>query len=127
MKKKTKKRAIKHRITQKSYARLTDTERDRIAHLLGKKKTLSYIAEKYNRSVSTISREVKKRCDRRSGVYYANLASRKRAKEKEKQRKPRLLESNPRLLLAVYIFPWYGRIPLVARTSGTPLEKRVSS
>lgn len=103
MKKKTAKRANERRISNKSYTRLTDRERDRIAHLLGKGEALSRIARRLSRSVSTLSREVKKRSDQRSGIYYANLASRKRAKEKEKQRKPRLMDSNPRLLLAVYI------------------------
>jgi IS30 family transposase len=103
MKKKKKEHAAKRRIIKKSYTRLTDHERDRIAHLLGKGKTLCYVAEKLKRVVSTISREVKKRCDGRSGIYYANLASRKRVQEKEKQRKPKLLEANPRLLLYVYI------------------------
>lgn len=103
MNNKPKKRIVGKTSRRTSYTRLSDAERDRIAHLLGKGTTCSDIAKKLKRVVSTISREVSKRCDQRSRVYYANLASRKRGEEKQKQRKPRLLQTNARLLLAVYI------------------------
>jgi transposase, IS30 family len=86
-----------------SYRRITDRERDCIAFLLGKGTALTDIAHKLKRSVSSISREVNGRCDQRSGLYFANLAERKRIKEKAKQRKPVKLEANPRLLLTVCV------------------------
>ena len=91
------------RITKakKSYGRLTDDERDSIAHFLGKGKTQEWIAKKLKRDASSISREVTRRRNQKTGVYHANLAARKRKEEKEKQRKPHLLD-NPRLLLEVY-------------------------
>lgn len=85
------------------HPRLKDAERDRIAHLLGKGKSFRQIAAKLGRAPSTVSREVASRSDGRSGTYYANLAARKRAKAKGAQRRPRLLEANGRLLLAVYV------------------------
>ena len=61
------------------------------------------IARELHRAPSTISREVRGKCHQRSGVYYANLAARKRAREKAKQKKPHLLDARPELLLSVYI------------------------
>jgi len=56
---------------------LTEGQRYEIQALINAGKTQKFTAEQLNVSSSTISRELRRNCDQRSGVYNANLAQRK--------------------------------------------------
>jgi len=61
----------------KNYKRITYKERDRIARMRFEGKSFSLIAKRMKRSVSSITREVHKYENKRSGHYEAALAERK--------------------------------------------------
>lgn len=66
-------RSLKNKILK----HLTEGQRYEIQALINAGKTQKFTAEQLNVSSSTISRELRRNCDQRSGVYNANLAQRK--------------------------------------------------
>ena len=56
---------------------ITEGQRYEISALLQAGHSKSYIAEKLNKHESTIRREIKNNCDKRSGEYNPELAQRK--------------------------------------------------
>jgi IS30 family transposase len=67
---------------------ITSEERHTIAHLLGQNQRPASIAKQLNRYTSTITREIERNCDHRSGEYRYDLADRK-AQERKKSKAKR--------------------------------------
>lgn len=90
---------------QKTYTRISDDELDRVAELRARGVGVNAIARALGRSNATVSELINKNADGRTGgrVFRANLAARKRAKRKARQRKPVKLETHPYLLIEIYI------------------------
>jgi len=88
---------------QKAYRRISDAELDRVAELSGLGYGVTNIAQELNRAKSSISALIALNKDRRDGVFRANLASRRRAQRKLRQRRRIKLVVNERLLLEIYI------------------------
>jgi IS30 family transposase len=94
---------------QKSYSRISDTELDRVAELQGLGYSVTKIAEELHRAKSSISELIAINKDKRDGVFRANLAARRRAVRKLRQRKRIKLDMKERLLLEIYIGMVYLR------------------
>jgi IS30 family transposase len=95
--------------SKKPYSRISEAELDRVAELKGFGYSVTKIAEELSRSKSSISELITINKDRRDGVFRANLAVRRRAARKLRQRKRVKLDVNERLLLEIYIGMVYLR------------------
>jgi IS30 family transposase len=93
----------------KQYVRMGEAELDRVAELQALGYGVSKIAEQLGRAKSSISELIALNKDKRDGVFRANLAARRRAERKKKQRKCVKLEVNERLRLELYIGMVYLR------------------
>lgn len=81
--------------------RLSYSERVIIETLVKEKRTVSYIAEQLNRSVSTISRELKKW--RESGFYYSAIFASEFVRiTRSYNSRGTKLDKNPKLKMQVY-------------------------
>lgn len=78
------------------YIRLTMADREEISRGLAAKWTFSHIAHNINRSVSTVSREVKSNCKFKR-CYRAARADQKGRNIRHRQKQLKKLESNERL------------------------------
>lgn len=89
----------------KKYTRLSDDELDRIAELQAQGVGVSEIARRLKRAKSSISECIKINSDKRGGgtTFRANLAVRKRAVRKLRQRKPIKLVTGEKLRLEVWL------------------------
>lgn len=94
---------------QNTYTRISDTELDRVAELQSAGYTVSKIARDLGRAKSSISELINTNKDKRDGVFRANLAARRRAERKVRQRKSVKLATNEQLLLEIYIGMVYLR------------------
>ncbi len=94
---------------QKSYSRISEAELDRVAELQSHGCGVTKIANELGRAKSSISVLIASNKDKRDGTFRANLAARRRAERKLRQRKRVKLEVNERLLLEIYIGMVYLR------------------
>jgi IS30 family transposase len=94
---------------QKSYSRISEAELDRVAELQSHGCGVTKIANELGRAKSSISVLIASNKDKRDGIFRANLAARRRAERKLRQRKRVKLEVNERLLLEIYIGMVYLR------------------
>jgi IS30 family transposase len=94
---------------QQSYRRISETELDLVAELQSRGYGVTKIAHELGRSKSSISELIAVNKDKRAGVFRANLAARRRAKRKLRQRKRVKLVVNEQLLLEIYIGMVYLR------------------
>ena len=94
---------------QISYNRISEIELDRVAELQSRGYGVTKIAHELGRAKSSISELMSINKDKRDGVFRANLAARRRAERKLRQRKSVRLAVNERLLLEIYIGMVYLR------------------
>jgi IS30 family transposase len=93
----------------KQYVRIGEAELDLVAELQALGYGVSKIAERLGRAKSSISELIARNKDNRDGIFRANLAARRRAERKERQRKRVRLDVNERLRLEIYIGMVYLR------------------
>src|SRR3990167_7089632 len=92
-------------MAMKTYTRLSFSEREVISQGLWADESLSSIALRLGRRVSTVSQEVKKNCTYRRN-YRAVKAQKRKVEQRKRQAKPKKLAINDRLREYVYKQLW---------------------